>query len=82
MNENYEYDFFVSHASEDKDVAEPLVGKLSQTGAKVWYDRIELTIGDSLREKIACCDHKTEFRTLWDGSKRRGGRWSPCRKLQ
>jgi hypothetical protein len=52
LNENYEYDFFVSHASEDKDVAEPLVGKLSQTGAKVWYDRIELTIGDSLREKI------------------------------
>jgi len=52
LNENFEYDFFVSHASEDKDVAEPLVEKLSQTGAKVWYDRIELSVGDSLREKI------------------------------
>lgn len=52
MTGNYEYDFFVSHASEDKDVAEPLVQKLAGTGARVWYDRIVLTIGDSLRRKI------------------------------
>lgn len=52
MNDTYEYDFFVSHAFEDKDVAEPLVEKLSETGAKVWYDETELTIGDSLRDKI------------------------------
>lgn len=52
MTDNYEYDFFVSHASEDKDVAEPLVQRLAETGARVWYDRIVLTMGDSLREKI------------------------------
>jgi len=48
----YEYDFFISHASEDKDVAEPLVQKLEETGARVWYDSIVLTLGDSLRERI------------------------------
>jgi hypothetical protein len=43
----------VSHASEDKDaVAEPLVEALVAADLRVWYDRIELRLGDSLREKI------------------------------
>jgi hypothetical protein len=48
-----DWDVFVSHASEDKDaVAGPLVEALVAAGLQVWYDRIELRIGDSLREKI------------------------------
>ena len=50
---NKEYDVFISHASEDKDdVVRPLAISLREKGIKVWYDEIELKIGDSLRRKI------------------------------
>lgn len=47
-----EYDFFISHASEDKDFATPLSNKLIKAGKTVWLDSLELTVGDSLRQKI------------------------------
>jgi hypothetical protein len=44
---------FISHASEDKaDFVEPLVGALQAAGFEVWYDKYELTMGDSLLRKI------------------------------
>ncbi len=47
------WDLFISHASEDKAaVVEPLVTALKAQGLRVWYDRAELTLGDSLRKKI------------------------------
>lgn len=47
------WDVFVSHASEDKDqVAIPLAQLLHRAGLRVWLDRQELRIGDSLHEKI------------------------------
>lgn len=47
------WDVFVSHASEDKEaVAEPLADELRALGLKVWLDKTELRIGDSLRRKI------------------------------
>ncbi|SOC51093.1 DUF1883 domain-containing protein [Ornithinimicrobium cerasi] len=47
------WDVFVSHASEDKQaVAEPLAQELRARGLKVWLDKTELRIGDSLRRKI------------------------------
>src|SRR5207253_6486335 len=47
------WDVFISHASEDKtEVAVPLADALRRGGVKVWLDRQELRIGDSLREKI------------------------------
>jgi hypothetical protein len=47
------WDVFVSHASEDKDeVAIPLAQVLRRAGLRVWLDRQELRIGDSLHEKI------------------------------
>jgi len=49
----HEWDVFVSHASEDKEVlARPLVKKLQQAGLSVWFDESELTVGDSLRRSI------------------------------
>jgi hypothetical protein len=49
----HEYDVFISHASEDKDdVARPLFGALTARGLRVWLDEAELTIGDSLGQKI------------------------------
>ena len=48
-----EYDFFISHASEDKEeIAKPLAEGLKKQGARVWYDNFTLTIGDSLRKSI------------------------------
>lgn len=47
------WDVFISHASEDKDtVALPLRNALVDLGVSVWLDKTELTIGDSLRQKI------------------------------
>lgn len=47
------WDVFISHASEDKAaVAEPLAEALRKKGLKVWLDKTELRIGDSLRRKI------------------------------
>jgi hypothetical protein len=48
-----EYDFFISHASEDKDdFVRPLAEKLKALGMKIWYDESELKVGDSLRRSI------------------------------
>jgi hypothetical protein len=47
------WDVFISHAHEDKaDVARPLARLLQEQGFRVWIDETELTIGDSLRQKI------------------------------
>jgi hypothetical protein len=47
------WDAFISHASEDKEtVAIPLAAALRRAGVRVWLDRFELRVGDSLREKI------------------------------
>ena len=52
-DEAREYDVFISHASEDKDVVvRPLALALQAAGLRVWYDEFELRIGDSLRRKI------------------------------
>ncbi len=46
-------DFFISHASEDKDsIARPLAEGLIAAGHTVWFDEFEITVGDSLRQKI------------------------------
>ena len=48
-----EYDFFISHASEDKDdIVRELANALQNEGLKVWYDEFVLKIGDSLRKNI------------------------------
>ena len=48
-----DYDAFISHASEDKDVvARPLAEALENLGRKVWFDETELKVGDSLRRSI------------------------------
>lgn len=47
------HDFFVSHASEDKDdFVRPLVDALLVRGCDVWYDEFQMKVGDSLRRSI------------------------------
>ena len=51
--EQYRWDVFISHASEDKDeIVRPLVEALQQANLKVWYDEFSLKLGDSLRRSI------------------------------
>lgn len=48
-----EFDFFISHASEDKvEFVQPLAEAMEKAGFKVWYDAFSLKWGDSLRRKI------------------------------
>ena len=52
-NQNYSHDFFISHATEDKNsIARPLAIELENRNFKVWYDEFTLVLGDSLRRKI------------------------------
>jgi hypothetical protein len=45
-------DVFISHATEDKPYVEPLVEALERAGISVWYDRLSVEWGDSLRSTI------------------------------
>jgi hypothetical protein len=48
-----QWDAFISHASEDKDaVVLPLKQLLEAQGLRVWVDKFQLTVGDSLRQAI------------------------------
>ncbi|WP_220676287.1 toll/interleukin-1 receptor domain-containing protein [Klebsiella pasteurii] len=52
-DESPQYDVFISHASEDKDLfVRPFAEYLKSQGVKVWYDEFSLAWGDSLRKKI------------------------------
>ncbi|RYE12503.1 MAG: toll/interleukin-1 receptor domain-containing protein, partial [Sphingobacteriaceae bacterium] len=52
--EEKQYHFFISHASEDKDdFVRPLAEKLIDNGYKIWYDEMSLNVGDSLVENIS-----------------------------
>lgn len=52
INKN-QWDFFISHASEDKDgFVRSLALELGKAGYKVWYDEHTLKLGDSLRRSI------------------------------
>ena len=53
LGEKFQYDIFISHASEDKDsFVRPLASKLKSRGLRVWYDEFTLSLGDSLRRSI------------------------------
>lgn len=48
-----EYDVFISHASEDKEeFVDELVEELKKLDINVWYDALNISWGDSLRNKI------------------------------
>lgn len=48
-----EWDAFVCHASEDKEIfVRALCQRLAGEGLKIWYDEFSLRVGDSLRESI------------------------------
>ena len=47
------WDVFISHASEDKEsIASPLAEALQRAGLRVWIDKQEIRLGDSIRQRI------------------------------
>lgn len=65
QKDDFEYDVFVSHASEDKDVvARPLSEFLQERGLRVWYDEFELRIGDNLVAKLNAGINASRFGIL------------------
>jgi len=85
---------FICHASEDRDdFVRPLAEALSQEYEKVWYSEYELTLGDSLLQKIdeglASCDFgivvlsKPFFEKKWPRAELDGlfGRETQSRKM-
>lgn len=43
---------FISHASADKPFVDRLVGDLAKRGIDVWYDKLDIQLGDSIPGKI------------------------------
>jgi hypothetical protein len=44
---------FLSYASEDRPFVEGLVSRLDKFAEKVWYDKREIIVGDSIAERIS-----------------------------
>jgi hypothetical protein len=52
-SEEFEWDAFLCHASEDKEsLVEPLVAELQRYGLRIWFDKFTLRVGSSLRQSI------------------------------
>lgn len=63
--DDYEFDLFLSHASEDKDdVARPLAVLLQDLGLRVWFDEFELRIGDNIVDKLNKGINTSRFGTV------------------
>lgn len=45
-------DLFLSYASEDQEVARNLADALQRHGVRLWYDRLNVKVGDSIAEKL------------------------------
>lgn len=62
INQEDDYDLFISHASEDKDaLARPLTKKLLKLGYHVFLDELAIKLGDSITESINKGLSKSEY---------------------
>jgi hypothetical protein len=52
MEQDFQYDVFLSHSAKDKAVVRPLAERLRKDGLKVWFDEWVLKPGDSIPAKI------------------------------
>ncbi len=48
----YQYDVFLSYASEDRVYAAQLAGALQRSRLRVWFDQFEMKLGDSIAKQI------------------------------
>ena len=77
MAENFHYDVFLCHSSEDKEVVRDVAERLKRDRLQVWFDEWELKPGDSIPAKIeeglehsrvlVLCMSKNAFGSDWAG---------------
>jgi len=91
---NKEYDFFISHASEDSQKITGLVARLKESGLKVWVDDAKSTDGGILNEgeeywkNIITALKKSRYflpiltANYLGKAKEKGDRESACKKLK
>jgi TIR domain-containing protein/pentapeptide repeat protein len=71
------WDFFISHASKDKDgVARPLAEALRDLGQRVWYDEFTIRLGDDLSRVINYGTQSSLFGILVVSKAFFGRRWT------
>lgn len=71
------WDFFISHASEDKEaVARPLAVALTARAQRVWYDELSIKVGDSLEKVIALGTQASVFGIVVASPRFFGRRWT------
>jgi len=71
------WDFFISHASTDKDdVARPLAEALRDLGQRVWYDEFTIRLGDDLSRVINYGTQSSLFGVLVISKAFFGRRWT------
>ncbi len=77
QKDDFQYDIFLSHATEDKDdVARPLALFLQERGLRVWYDEFELKIGDNLVAKLNAGINESRFGVLVLSNSFFGKKWT------
>jgi hypothetical protein len=52
MSEEFQYDVFLSHSSQDKAVARELAERLRRDGLRVWFDEWEIKPGEAILRRI------------------------------
>jgi uncharacterized protein YjbI with pentapeptide repeats len=71
------WDFFISHASVDKDkVVRPLADALRALGQRVWYDEFTVRLGDDLSRVIEYGTRSSLFGVIVISSAFFGRRWT------
>jgi uncharacterized protein YjbI with pentapeptide repeats len=71
------WDFFISHASTDKDdVARPLAEALRDRGQRVWYDEFSIKLGDDLSRVIEYGTQSSLFGVVVISKAFFGRRWT------
>ena len=52
MAEQFKYDVFISHSSQDKPAVRELAERLRRDGLRVWFDEWEIKPGDAILLKL------------------------------
>ncbi len=52
MAEQFKYDVFISHSSQDKPAVRELAERLRRDGLRVWFDEAEIKPGDAILRRI------------------------------
>ncbi len=52
MDAEFQYDVFLSHSSDDKEIVRPIAERLRADGLRVWFDEWEIKPGHSIPAKV------------------------------